>query len=644
MYFTMALLAASGISKSYSARLLFEGVSFEIAPRDKAGLVGVNGCGKTTLFRILTGEEAPDAGSVMRHKGLRMGFMRQNVENTADTLYGSTMAAFDHLIRIEQELERISEEISAGGDVSSLVAHQQSLNERYEREGGLTFRSRVRSTLLGLGFTEGEFSKPLSDMSGGQRNKAQLARMLLSGAELLLLDEPTNHLDIQSVTWLEDFLKGYAGAFIVISHDRYFLDRVTNRTLEIKNGRLTATNGNYSRHVELMSTRNEILRRHYANQKKEIHRLEGVVEQQRRWGQAHNFITAEAKLKQIERLKAELVAPEKDTSSIHFRFTAKETGGNDVLMCEGLSKAYDRPVFKNVSMHIRKGERVFLLGPNGCGKTTLMKIIMGLERQDNGTVRLGARIQPGYYEQTMTSLDPGSTALEEIHNAYPRMDLTEVRSALAAFLIRGDEVFNETSALSGGEKARIQLLKLMLSGANLLLLDEPTNHLDISSREALEAALEDYEGTMLIITHDRYLVNRMADRILYMEEDGLAEYIGGYDDYLEAAARRPQRPAEAAQKAEKPNSYKAQKERQSMLNRAAGVVRRAEESIAAAERELEAINQRLASPAVSSDYVKSAELAKEADGKQAELEALYADWEQAQQALDELCEESSKQG
>lgn len=637
----MALLAASGISKSYSARLLFKGVSFEIAPRDKVGLVGVNGCGKTTLFRILTGEEAPDAGSVMRHKGVRIGFMRQNVENTSDTLYQSTVAAFDFLIRMERELERISEEISIGsGDVSSLIASQQALNERYEREGGLTFRRRVRSTLLGLGFTEDEFARPLGDMSGGERNKAQLAKLLLSGAELLLLDEPTNHLDIQGVTWLEDFLKSYSGAFIVISHDRYFLDRVTNRTLEIKNGRLTATNGNYSRHVELMSTRNEILRRHYANQKKEIHRLEGVVEQQRRWGQAHNFITAESKLKQIERLKAELVVPEKDTSSIHFKFSAKETGGNDVLMCDELSKSYDKPVFKNVSMHIRKGERVFLLGPNGCGKTTLMKIIMGLESQDSGTVRLGAKVQPGYYEQTMTSLDPASTALEEIHNAYPRMDLTEVRSALAAFLIRGDEVFNEIRSLSGGEKARIQLLKLMLSGANLLLLDEPTNHLDISSREALEAALEDYDGTMLIITHDRYLVNRMADRILYMEKDGLTEYIGGYDDYLEAAAQKPRRPAEAAApKAEKPNSYKAQKERQSMLNRAAGAVRRAEESIAAAEQELEDINQKLASPAVASDYVKSAELAKKADGKQAEIDVLYSRWEQAQQALDQLRKE-----
>lgn len=636
----MALIAASGISKSYSSRMLFEGVSFEIAPRDKVGLVGVNGCGKTTLFRILTGEESPDAGAVMKHREAKLGYMLQNVENTSATLYESAVEAFDGLIRMEEELERISADISKGkGDISALISRQQTLNERYQREGGLTFRSRVRSTLTGLGFTEEELSKPLSDMSGGQRNKAQLAKMLLSGAELLLLDEPTNHLDIKSIAWLEDFLRGYPNAFMVISHDRYFLDRVTNRTLEIKNGRLFSSNGNYSRHIELMSSNNEILRRHYLNQKKEIRRLEGVVEQQRRWGRAHNFITAEAKQKQIERLKAELVEPERDTASIHFRFTARETGGNDVLITENIAKAYDKPVFSGASMHIRKGERVFLLGPNGCGKTTLMKIITGKETADTGSVRLGAKVQPGYYEQTMASLDPKSTALEEIHNSYPNMDLTDVRTALAAFLIRGDDVFKEISTLSGGEKARVQLLKLMLSGANLLLLDEPTNHLDISSREALENALDEYDGTMLIVTHDRYLVNRLADRVLYMESDGLTEYIGGYDDYLEASERRIKEAPVQEIKAEKPNSYKAQKERQSLINRASGEVRRAEERIAQAEEKLEEINTLLASPDISTDYVRSAALAKEAEEQRQIVEELYAAWEQAQQKLDELTAE-----
>ncbi len=633
----MALIAASGISKAYSSRLLFDGVSFEIAPRDRVGLVGVNGCGKTTLFRILTGEEAPDSGTIMKHREARLGFMRQNVENTSATLYQSAMEAFDELIRMEGELEAIASRISSGdGDISTLIARQQSLNERYQREGGLTFRSRVRSTLMGLGFTEAELDKPLSDMSGGQRNKAQLAKMLLSGAELLLLDEPTNHLDIQSVTWLEDFLRGYPNAFIVISHDRYFLDRVTNRTLEIKNGKLFSSNGGYSRHIELMSSNNEILRRHYLNQKKEIRRLEGVVEQQRRWGQAHNFITAAAKQKQIDRLKAELVEPEQDTASIHFRFTANETGGNDVLMVESVAKAYDKPVFSGASMHIRKGERVFLLGPNGCGKTTLMKIIMGREAADHGTVRLGAKVQPGYYEQTMTSLDPDSTALEEIHDTYPKMDLTDVRTALAAFLIRGDDVFKQIGSLSGGEKARVQLLKLMLSGANLLLLDEPTNHLDISSREALENALDEYDGTMLIVTHDRYLVNRLADRVLYMDNDGLTEYIGGYDDYLEASERRVKEEVQAAPQPEKQNSYKAQKERQSLINRASGQVRRAEERINEAEARLEELHTQLASPEIAADYVQSARLAAEAEAQQQAIDELYAQWEQAQQALDQL--------
>lgn len=635
----MALIAASNISKTYSARLLFDGVSFEIAPHDKVGLVGVNGCGKTTLFRILTGEESPDSGSVMRSKEAELGFMQQNLADTSATLYDFTLGAFAHLVSIEDELNSISEKLSApGADTTALIQRQHSLNERYEREGGLTFRSRTRSALTGLGFTEQELNKPLSQMSGGQRNKAQLARILLSGAKLLLLDEPTNHLDIQSVGWLEDFLKSYNGAFIVISHDRYFLDKVTNRTLEIKNCKLTSSNGNYSRHVELMSTRNEILRRHYLNQKKEIHRLEGVVEQQRRWGQEHNFITAAAKQKQIERLKAELVPPEKDTSSIHFRFSVNEVGGNDVLICENIGKAYEKQVFSGASMHIRKGEKIFLLGANGCGKTTLMKIIMGREEQDAGTVRLGAKVQPGYYEQAMASLDPESTALEEIHNAYPHMNLTDVRTALAAFLICGDDVFKKVATLSGGEKARVQLLKLMLSGANLLLLDEPTNHLDISSREALEKALEEYDGTMLIVTHDRYLVNRLADRVLYMEQNGLTEYIGGYDDYLAAVALRKEAETAAVPKAEKVNSYKAQKEHQSLINRASGEVRRAEERIAKAEAELEEINALLASPEIATDYIKSAELAAKADAKQQEIDSLYAAWEEAEQKLAELQE------
>ncbi|MDR0840425.1 MAG: ABC-F family ATP-binding cassette domain-containing protein [Christensenellaceae bacterium] len=640
----MALLAARSIAKSFAARTLFEDVSFEIAPHDKAGLVGVNGCGKTTLFQLLTGALPPDAGEIYRGRETKLGTVQQIVETTGDTLLGYTLHASAQLQRIEQELERVAGAISAAGlmEADKLVLRQSALQERYEAEGGLTYRSRTRSTLLGLGFSEAELEQPLGTMSGGQRNKAQLARLLLSDANLLLLDEPTNHLDMDSVRFLEDFLRAYNGAFIVISHDRYFLDRVTERTLELKHGRLTSTLGNYSRHMELTSTGNEILRRHYANQKKEIRRLEGVIEQQKRWNQARNYVTIESKRKQIERLKAELVAPEADTASIRFRFAAKAVSGNDVLLCSGLRKAYDRQLFEGVSFNIYRGERVFLLGANGCGKTTLLRLIMGKETPDAGSIRLGANIQPGYYEQTMDSLQPGCSALEEIQNAYPHMDAGAVRAALAAFLLTGDDVFKRVATLSGGEKARIQLLKLMLSGANLLLLDEPTNHLDIDSRDALERALESYDGTLFIVTHDRYLVNQMADRILYLDETGLTAYVGGYDDFLAAQASPGDSAAllPAAQEEPAPDagrgSYRAQKERQGAINRATGELRRAEERVTRAEIELHDLQELLASPAVASDYLRSQELADQADLKQCELDALYAAWEQAQAALDAL--------
>ncbi len=640
----MALIAASGLCKSYGTRRLFSDVSFELAPRDKAGLVGVNGCGKTTLFRILTGAEAPDEGTVYQNRDARLGFLQQNVESGEESLFDYTLGAFASLLRAEAEFLSVSREIesAAPGQAAGLIARQGALQERLASEEALTMRSRTRSTLLGLGFAENELDQPLHTLSGGQRNKAQLARLLLSDANLLLLDEPTNHLDMDSLRFLEDFLRGYGGGFIVISHDRYFLDRVTTRTLELKHGRLRQSSGGYSRHIELNADNNEILRRHYENQKKEIRRLEGVIEQQRRWNQARNYVTIASKQKQIERLQAQLTPPEADTASIRFHFTAEEPGGNEVLVCEGLKKAYSRPLFEDLSLLIRKGERVFLLGPNGCGKTTLLRLITGRERSDGGSVRPGARVRLGYYEQTMDSLDPALTVMEEIQDAYPRMDGTDIRNALAAFLITGDDVFKQVGPLSGGEKARVQLLKLMLSGANLLLLDEPTNHLDIDSRDALERALEEYGGTMLIVTHDRYLVNRLADRVLYLSPDGLKEYIGGYDDYLaakEAESRPSPEEAEEPDAPRKANGYREQKERQSAINRAQGELKRIEERVTRAEIELNELNELLASPEIATDYVRSIETADLADIKQGELDGLYAAWEQAQEALDALLAE-----
>lgn len=638
----MAVLAASGLSKSYAARTLFDQVSFELAPKDKVGLVGVNGCGKTTLFRILSGAEAPDAGNVYQSKEVRLGVLQQSVESGPQSLYAYVLDAFSHLLQAEAEFAQVTAalETAAGEDAALLVRRQAALQDRLGREDALTMRSRTRSMLLGLGFTEPELAQPLATLSGGQRNKAQLARLLLSQANLLLLDEPTNHLDMDGIRYLEDFLRGYAGTFMVISHDRYFLDRVTTRTMELKHGRLLQSNGSYTRHLELTADRNEVLRRHYENQKKEIRRLEGVIEQQRRWNQAHNYVTIASKQKQIDRLKAALTPPEADTASIRFHFTAQEPGGNDVLLCDDLAKSYGQPVFSHVSLHIRRRERVFLLGPNGCGKTTLLRLIMGREKADQGKIRHGARVKAAYYEQIMDNMPPERTVMEEIQAAYPRMDGAQVRSALAAFLFTGDAVFKQIGPLSGGEKARIQLLKLMLSGANLLLLDEPTNHLDIDSRDALESALEAYEGTLLVVTHDRYLVNRLADRVLYLTPNGIQSYIGGYDDYL--SAREAESQAEAARQAQqcppnhKPNAYREQKERQSAINRASGEVRRLEDRIAQAEEQLAQLNSQLASPEVATDYVRSGQLAQQAQEAQAQLDALYTAWEAAQEAFEAL--------
>ncbi len=641
----MPVLAAHHIKKSFVERLLFEDISFEINEKDKVGLVGVNGCGKTTLFRILLGQEQPDEGTIYKNRGARVVSMAQSIENTDTSVYEATLAVFAPLMELETAMEEVNAalEHAPEKELDALVRRQHSLRERYEDGGGLTFRSRTRAALLGLGFTEAELQKPLSNMSGGERNKAQLARVLLSGANLLLLDEPTNHLDIDAIAWLEEYLRGYTGAFIVISHDRYFLDAVTNRTMEIKNTRFFLSEGNYTRHMELMADEQEMLRRKYLNTQKEIRRIESIVDQQRRWGQERNFITAASKQKQADRLRATLVAPERETEGIRFRFHADEVGGNDVLIAEGLSKAYEAPVFRDVTLHVRKGERVFLLGPNGCGKTTLLRVLMRRERADAGTFYFGAKVRPGYYEQHMTGLNDALSALEEVREAYPRMDDTAIRTALAAFLFRGDDVHKELGLLSGGERARVQLLKLMLSGANLLLLDEPTNHLDIASREALERALEEYDGTLLIVTHDRYLVDRLADRVLYLTGEGVEEYIGGYTEFLAERARRAmlheahaQQPFQEEAAAPKQNDYRAKKERQSALNRAAGEVRRAEERVASAEEELAALEAELALPDVASDYKKASELARTADEKRQALEGLYRKWEEAQAHLEEL--------
>ena len=422
------------------------------------------------------------------------------------------------------------------------------------------------------------------------------------------------------------------------------MDKVTNKTIELKDKRLFISKGNYSRHIELRSTARELEVRHYLRTQREIKRIEGIIEQQKRWNQERNYVTAASKQKQVDRLKATLVVPERDSASIHFTFTAKEVGGNDVLVAKKLGKTFkgsngspDKEVFRNVSMLIKKGEKVFLLGDNGCGKTTLLNILSGRMRPTSGSYYLGSHVEPAYYEQNMTSLDPNNTVLNEVWDKYyTTISRKDICNALAAFLFRGDDINKPIGQLSGGEMARVQLLKLMLTRSNLLLMDEPTNHLDIDSREALEAALEEYNGTMLIVTHDRFLVDRLADRILYMTEDGLTEYIGGYTDYLEAVSERKQaKGPERKPESENAASYREKKANKSALNRAKGELMRCEAAITAAEKELDGLNRELSLPGVATDYKKSAELSKKSDELRAKLDKLYDALVEAEERVQE---------
>lgn len=643
----MPALAVKNLTKSYVTRVLFSDISFEVDTNEHIGFVGVNGCGKSTLFHILLGEEGYDSGEIYFGSETRIGSISQAVSDSDSSLYDYVLDVFSELAGIEKQLDEINHELSVCSDPErneKLIERQYRLTSRYDDLGGSTYRARTRSTLLGLGFPEEELSRSVNTFSGGQRNKAQLARLLLSDSNLLLLDEPTNHLDIKAIEWLEGFLVNYRGAFIVISHDRYFLDKVTNKTIELKDKRLFISKGNYSRHIELRSTARELEMRHYLRTQREIKRIEGIIEQQKRWNQERNYVTAASKQKQVDRLKATLVVPERDSSSIHFTFTAKEVGGNDVLVAKKLGKTFmgsngspDKEVFRDVSMLIKKGEKVFLLGDNGCGKTTLLNILAGRMRPTSGSYYLGSHVEPAYYEQNMTSLDPNNTVLNEVWDKYyTTISRKDICNALAAFLFRGDDINKPIGQLSGGEMARVQLLKLMLTKSNLLLMDEPTNHLDIASREALEAALEEYNGTMLIVTHDRFLVDRLADRILCMTEDGLTEYIGGYTDYLEAVSERKQASGpERKPESENAASYREKKANKSALNRARGELMRCEAAITEAEKELDGINRELSLPIVASDYKKSAELSKKGDELREKLDKLYDALVEAEERVQE---------
>lgn len=631
----MPALSVRNLTMTFIERNLFTDVSFDVEERDKVGFIGANGVGKTTLFKILNGEISPVSGTVTFSKNVRLGYMEQHAcNNPRADVYHELLSVFDRLSDMETEISALAHQIdNKSGNLDELVERQTMLIEQFERAGGLTYKSRTRSALLGLGFSENDFTMPVGNLSGGQRSKLCLAKLLLSQSNMLLLDEPTNHLDIDAIAWLEGFLRDFKGAMIIISHDRYFLDNVTNKTIELEHNRAMVYKGSYSEFVKKKESVNESLKNKYEHDLKEIKRIEGIVEQQKRWGQAHNFITAASKQKEADRIKDGLVAPESELETMRMHFEPRCESGNDVLICKNLAKSFDnKQLFKNVDIHIRKGERVFIIGGNGCGKTTLFRILTGKTPMNSGEYDYGANVEIGYFDQMQQNLDLSKTALDEVWDTFPNMTQTEVRSALASFLFKGDEVFKPLSKMSGGERARVSLLKLMLKGSNFLLLDEPTNHLDASSREELEKTLLDYSGTMLIVSHDRYFINKIADRILLLTNNGVKEYLGNYDYYLERTTAEKSGAVPTENKKDKKektqNDYFLQKQKQSEERKRQTKLKKAEAEIERLDEEIAKTQELLSSEEVAADYEKLMELSKLLEDLQKQQEEQYEIWEE----------------
>ena len=579
----MAILNVVQVRKEFAERVLFSDISFEVGPRDHIGLIGVNGCGKSTLIQMMQGTIRPDAGYISMNPQCTIACVEQLPQLADDvSLYDFILEAHRELLTWEKELGEIAVRIGSAGEADRhrLIDRQFRLMERFQQEGGLTFRNMTRSALLGLGFSEEELTRPIVRFSGGQVAKAMLARAILRKADLLLLDEPTNNLDVAAICYLQEFLSGYKGAYVLVSHDRAFLDASVNRVLELENGHLIATRGNYTRHVELKMDERQIDARRYQQTMKEIRRIEGIIAQQRRWNQARNYVTIASKEKQIERLKEGLVPPEKDPAAIHFHFRGAEPSGNEIIDVRDLGVSYgDRKVFEHGDLLIWKGQTVCLVGANGCGKSTFLKVLTGQLPPTSGHFRLGAGVRLGYFQQNTDSLTLEYTILEEMQNAFPHMLEGELRNYLGAFLFRGDDIYKRIGALSGGERARIKLLQLVLSGANVLLLDEPTNHFDIPSCEVLERALEAFGGTILIVTHDRYLVERMADRVVLLEKDGFVEPEEGEGSVFDRLMIRPALKQDKQPSDNRNNYYFRQKEHKAALAAARQEVSRTERAI-----------------------------------------------------------------
>ena len=653
------ILSCSNISRSFGDNHILKRVSFHIEEHEKAAVVGINGAGKSTLLKIIIGDLAPDEGSVTWAKGASIGYLAQHQDlEGAETIYDALLEVKRPILEMEERLRSLEQSMksASGEELEAMLSEYSRLNHAFELENGYACRSEITGVLKGLGFSEDEFSKPIQALSGGQKTRVSLGKLLLTKPDILLLDEPTNHLDMESIAWLETYLKGYSGSVIIVAHDRYFLDRVVTKVIELDNGTATVFSGNYSAYSDKKAMLRDAQIRAYLNQQQEIRHQEAVIAKLKSFNREKSIRRAESREKMLDKIER-LEKPVEINDSMDIRLEPDVVSGNDVLTVTDLSKSFDtQTLFTHCSFEIKRGERIAVIGNNGTGKTTLLKIINGLIPADAGEIRLGAKVHIGYYDQEHQVLHMDKTLFQEIQDTYPNMNNTQIRNTLASFLFTGDDVFKLIKDLSGGERGRVSLAKLMLSDANFLLLDEPTNHLDITSKEILESALNRYTGTVLYVSHDRYFINRTATRILDLTGQSFVNYIGNYDYYLEKkedveaaffagrGSEAPKsalgRPADAGTGASSGTAasssasdtgakldWKAQKEEQARIRKRQNELKKTEDAIHQLETRDSEINELLALEEVYTDVSRLMELNKEKDSISEKLEKLYELWE-----------------
>ena len=638
------ILSCNNISKSFGTDVIIKSCSFNIEDHEKAAIVGINGAGKSTLLKIITGEEPADTGIVTLAKDKTLGYLAQQQDLQSDrSIYDELLSVKQYILDMESELRRIEAAMNnaSGDELESLMNRYTNLNHEFEMNNGYAYKSEITGVLKGLGFAEEDFSLHVNTLSGGQKTRVSLGKLLLSKPDVIMLDEPTNHLDMDSISWLENYLLNYSGAVLIVAHDRYFLDKIVSKIIEIDNGDCTVFSGNYTDYASKKAILRNMKLKEYLNQQRDIKHQEEVIAKLKQFNREKSIKRAESREKMLDKIEV-VDKPVELNAKMNIRLEPSVISGNDVLTVTDLTKSFDgNTLFNNINFEIKRGERVALIGNNGTGKTTILKLINGIIQPDSGSIYLGAKVAIGYYDQEHHVLDPDKTLFQEIQDAYPDLNNTQIRNTLAAFLFTDDDVFKYIRDLSGGERGRVSLAKLMLSNANLLILDEPTNHLDIVSKEILENALNSYTGTVLYVSHDRYFINATATRIIELTNRNIVNYIGNYDYYIEkrdilTAKAFPDTNTDVSSSEKVKDSkisWQQSRKEQNRLKKKKNDLKHTEERIADIEKRIEDIDTEYSDPSIGSNTARLMELHNESTKLKKELDELYEHWEELMEEM-----------